>query len=53
MRNGKGDDPRNCFSESFKKNFDKIDWRKKPEQKHSKRSASTLSKLKEDSKRKN
>lgn len=27
---GKGDDPRNCFSEKFRNNFDDIDWRKKP-----------------------
>lgn len=29
MSAGKGDKPRNCFSKQFKKNYDKIDWRKK------------------------
>ncbi len=24
--NGKGDSPRNCFSKSFKSNYDSIDW---------------------------
>lgn len=26
---GKGDKPRNCYSKKFRKNFDKIKWRKK------------------------
>lgn len=26
---GKGDKPRNCYSKSFKKNYDNIDWGKK------------------------
>ena len=26
LYNGKGDRPRNIFSKSFKKNFDKISW---------------------------
>lgn len=26
--NGKGDAPRNCFSESYRSNFDTIDWSK-------------------------
>ena len=25
---GKGDSPRNCFSDRFKENFDSIDWKK-------------------------
>lgn len=25
---GKGDSPRNCFSNRFKENFDTIDWKK-------------------------
>jgi hypothetical protein len=25
---GKGDSPRNCFSNRFKQNFDTIDWKK-------------------------
>jgi len=25
---GKGDSPRNCFSDRFKENFDTIDWKK-------------------------
>ena len=25
---GKGDSPRNCFSDRFKENFDMIDWKK-------------------------
>ena len=25
-QNGKGDKPRNCFSDDFKDNFDLIDW---------------------------
>jgi hypothetical protein len=25
-KNGKGDKPRNCFSDDFKDNFDLIDW---------------------------
>ena len=27
--NGKGDKPRNCFSEDYKKNYDNIDWGKR------------------------
>lgn len=27
-QNGKGDSPRNCFSETFRSNFDAIDWSK-------------------------
>ena len=27
-QNGKGDAPRNCFSESYRSNFDAIDWSK-------------------------
>jgi DnaJ-class molecular chaperone len=30
MSNGKGDAPRNCFSEKFRKNFDEIDWSESP-----------------------
>jgi len=26
---GKGDKPRNCFSEQYRNNFDSIDWNKK------------------------
>ncbi|EDY84965.1 hypothetical protein VDG1235_4599 [Verrucomicrobiia bacterium DG1235] len=26
--NGKGDAPRNCFSDSYRSNFDGIDWSK-------------------------
>jgi hypothetical protein len=29
-QNGKGDAPRNCFSQEFRDNHDSIDWRKKP-----------------------
>lgn len=28
VRNGKGDAPRNCFSDTYLKNFDSIDWSK-------------------------
>lgn len=28
--NGKGDKPRNCFSEDFRQNHNEIDWRKTP-----------------------
>ena len=28
-KNGKGDSPRNIFSQKFKSNYDKIDWSKK------------------------
>ena len=31
--NGKGDSPRNCFSEQFRNNYDLIDW-KKPSEKN-------------------
>jgi len=31
MSNGKGDKPRNCFSNKFKDNYDSIDWSKKPD----------------------
>ena len=27
---GKGDKPRNCFSRSFKDNYDEIDWKYRP-----------------------
>lgn len=27
MSAGKGDKPRNCFSSTYKKNYDDIDWR--------------------------
>ena len=27
--NGKGDNPRNCFSKQFRDNYDSIDWSKK------------------------
>ncbi|MBC2606962.1 hypothetical protein [Pelagicoccus albus] len=27
-RNGKGDAPRNCFSDTYRSNFDGIDWSK-------------------------
>lgn len=27
-QNGKGDAPRNCFSEDYRSNFDGIDWNK-------------------------
>jgi hypothetical protein len=27
---GKGDKPRNCFSDDFKDNYDKINWGEKP-----------------------
>ncbi|MBD5780154.1 hypothetical protein IEN85_11685 [Pelagicoccus sp. NFK12] len=27
-QNGKGDAPRNCFSDSYRSNFDGIDWSK-------------------------
>ena len=30
VQNGKGDRPRNNFSEEFRKNFEAINWRKKP-----------------------
>lgn len=26
VQNGKGDAPRNCFSDSYRSNFDQIDW---------------------------
>lgn len=29
MQNGKGDKPRNCFSEQFKNNYDDINWKMK------------------------
>lgn len=29
MQNGKGDKPRNCFSQQFKNNFDEIIWSNK------------------------
>lgn len=32
--NGKGDAPRSCFSEQFRRNYDDIDWGLKPVQKH-------------------
>lgn len=28
MSNGKGDSPRNCFSQAFRDNFDSINWEK-------------------------
>ena len=28
VKNGKGDAPRNCFSDSYRSNFDGIDWSK-------------------------
>jgi hypothetical protein len=28
MSNGKGDKPRNCFSQQFKDNYDQINWAK-------------------------
>ncbi|MDQ8186414.1 hypothetical protein [Pelagicoccus sp. SDUM812002] len=28
VQNGKGDAPRNCFSDSYRSNFDGIDWSK-------------------------
>jgi hypothetical protein len=28
-QNGKGDSPRNIFSKDYKKNYDKINWKKK------------------------
>ena len=31
--NGKGDKPRNCFSKSYKKNYDSINWGKKKSKK--------------------
>ena len=31
MSAGKGDKPRNCFSQKFKNNFGQIDWKKKKE----------------------
>jgi hypothetical protein len=33
---GKGDSPRNCTSKDFKKNYEKINWRKKGLAKHKK-----------------
>jgi hypothetical protein len=27
--NGKGDEPRNCFSSDYKKNYDNINWQQK------------------------
>jgi len=27
-QNGKGDGPRNCFSDTYRSNFDSIDWSK-------------------------
>lgn len=29
--NGKGDRPRNCFSEEFRNNYDQINWKRKEE----------------------
>ena len=26
VQNGKGDSPRNCFSEGYRNNFDRINW---------------------------
>lgn len=28
MPNGKGDAPRNCFSKQYRKNYDKINWKR-------------------------
>lgn len=42
---GKGDKPRNCFSEQFKDNYDLIDWgksKKKPQKSRTKESLKTL-----------
>jgi hypothetical protein len=36
---GKGDKPRNCFSNQFKNNFDMIDWSKKKTKKSSNKKA--------------
>jgi len=33
---GKGDKPRNCFTQNFKDNYDSINWGKKPEDKERK-----------------
>jgi len=39
MQNGKGDNPRNCFSRQFKDNYETINWSKKNPAKESEQEA--------------